>query len=194
MDKAIMHDLKPDRADLTPPLPAVLMAAPILFIVSVLATGGLSAWYTMEKKQAQQREAAARGRQAEFTASGKKLDEDTKEIEDQHTKAKDVQKWIASTHSLMDIVTNILTSVKAGSNLASLRLTRSTENSEHVDVRLLISSGGQQQKDDIVQSLMSAGYQTFKEDSASTDKTDPRGDVTYTATLVKSPDVTAEQP
>ncbi len=189
-----MHDLKPERADLAPPLPAVMMVAPILLLVSVLATAGLSTWYTIEKKQAQQEELDDRSLQASLSDDSKKITEDTKEIEEQHNKAKDVQRWVASTHSLMDVVVAVLTSVKPGNNLSSLRLVRSPENMEHVEIRLLINNGGQGQKDDVVQSLMAGGYQPYKEESSSTDRTNQYGDVTYTATLVKNVDAGAEQP
>jgi hypothetical protein len=54
-------------------------------------------------------------------------------------------------------------------------------------MRVQINSGGAAQQQEIVQALVKQGYQTFRDDLMSPNKNDRLADVTYTATLVKSP-------
>lgn len=183
----IMHDLKPDRPDLSPPLPAIMMVLPVLFYLAAVGSVGLGALFTVKTKQAQadeQREIDSEQdvrRQITATRAEQKI------IDETHGRAREVESWIDSTQPMMDIVTAVVNSIKPSNTLSSLRLSRSPDKPDHVEMRVEINSGGTVQKEETVQALVKAGYQTFRDDLISRDKNDRLGDVTYTATLVKSP-------
>ena|SRR5687767_13034160 len=182
----LMHDLKPERPDLAPPLPTVMMVLPVLFYLSALGAMGLGALFTLKTKQAQtdeQREMDAEQDVRRMIAS---LKQEQKVIDETHAKAKEVEAWMDSTQPLMEVVTSVINSVKTGNTLSSLRLSRTAENPEHIEMRVQINSGGTIQKEETVQALVKEGYQTFKDDLIAQDKNDRLGDVTYTATLVKN--------
>ncbi len=181
-----MHDLKPDRPDLAPPLPAVLMLLPVLFYLSAVGSVGFGALCLMKIKTAQADEQRENdGEQAAARIKTTLLTEQ-KAIDETHSKAKEVEGWMKSTQPLMEIVAAVVNSVQKGNTLSSLRLSRSADKAEHVDMRVEINSGGTKQQQDTVQALIKASYQTYRDDIASPDKNDRNGAVTYTTTLVKT--------
>ena len=182
----IMHDLKADRPDLSPPLPVVMMLLPVLFYLSAVGSVGFGALCLMKIKQAQSDE--QREVDSEQTANRTKttLVAEQKIIDETHAKAREVETWMKSTQPLMEIVAAVVTSVKPGNTLSSLRLSRSPDKPDHVDMRVEINSGGTIQQQETVQAIIKSNYQTFRDDIISPDKNDRSGAVTYTTTLVKS--------
>ena len=182
----IMHDLKADRPDLSPPLPVVMMLLPVLFYLSAVGSVGFGALCLMKIKQAQSDE--QREVDSEQTANRTKttLVAEQKIIDETHAKAREVETWMKSTQPLMEIVAAVVTSVKPGNTLSSLRLSRSPDKPDHVDMRVEINSGGTIQQQETVQAIIKTNYQTFRDDIISPDKNDRSGAVTYTTTLVKS--------
>ena len=181
-----MHDLKPDRPDLTPPLPAVLMLLPVLFYLSAVGSLGFGALCLMKIKQAQADEQRENDGEQAATRIKTTLLAEQKVIDDTHSKAKEVEAWMKSTQPLMEIVAAVVNSVQKGNTLSSLRLSRSPDKADHVDMRVEINSGGTTQQQETVQALIKASYQTFRDDIVSPDKSDRNGAVTYTTTLVKA--------
>ena len=186
MNTRIMHDLKPDRPDLTPPLPSVAMAIPFLFYFAVSGSLALGAWFTLQTRKAQtlEQEEIAAEQDERRVIDGIKAEQKT--IDDAYAKAREVETWVDSSQPLMSIVASVVNSVKTGNTLSSLRLTRAAENPDHLELRLQINNGGTQQKEETVQALVREGLQTFRDDVSSTDRNNRFGDVTYTATLVKN--------
>jgi hypothetical protein len=183
----IMHDLKPDRPDLSPPLPAIMMVLPVLFYLAAVGSVGLGALFTVETKQAQADEQREIDSEQDVRRQITDTHAEQKVIDETHGRAREVESWIDSTQPMMDIVTAVVNSIKPSNTLSSLRLSRSLEKPDHVEMRVEINSGGTVQKEETVQALVKAGYQTFRDDLITRDKNDRLGDVTYTATLVKSP-------
>lgn len=186
MNKTVMHDLKPERTDLAPPLPAFLMLLPVLVYVAVIAAVGLGALFTVRAKQFQADERTESDAEQDVNRMVASLVLEQKTVDDANIKAREVIGWISSTQPLMDVVVAVINSVKTGNTLSSMRLARSLDRPDHVEMRLQINSGGTVQKEETVQALVKAGYQTFRDDLIG-DKNDRLGDVTYTATLVKNP-------
>jgi hypothetical protein len=187
MNKPLMHDLKPERPDLSPPLPAILMVLPVLFYISSVGAIGLGALFTIKTNQAQKDEQRELDSEQDVKRQITALKQEQKIIDDTHAKAREVEQWMHSTEPLMDVVGAVINSVKPTNTLSSLRLSRTAEKPEHIEMRIEINSGGQTQKEDTVQALVKQGYQTFRDDLISPNKNDRElGAVTYTATLVKA--------
>ncbi len=182
----LMHDLKPERSDLSPPLPRVLMLLPVLFYLGAAASIALGALFTVKTKQAQSDEQRAMDEEQAVRLQITALQQDQKVVEEAQARAKEVEAWMHSTQPLMEVVTAVINSVRPGNTLSSLRLSRSPEKPEYVEMRVEINSGGTVQKEETVQALVKEGYQTFKDDLVSPNKNDRLGEVTYTATLVKA--------
>lgn len=182
----VIHDLKNDRADLSPPLPAIMTVLPFLFygaVVGSIALGTLSVMAT--KKAISEEEDYTIREQQEQTQTGLIQTEMTA-ITDEQNRAKEVETWIRSTQPLMAMVTSVINSVKAGNTLTSLRLARTAENPEHVEMTLLINNGGSTQVEETRNALSKEGFQAFKEDTKTADRSNRLGDVTYSAVFVKT--------
>lgn len=180
-----MHDLKTERTELAPPLPAILMVLPVLFYIAAAGSIGLGALFTVKAKQAQADESRELDGEQELNRTIASLTQEQKQIEDTTTRAKEVETWIDSSQPLMDVVVAVINSVRTGNTLSSMKLTRIPDRPDQIEMRLQINSGGTVQKEETVQSLVKAGYQAFRDDLIG-DKNDRLGDVTYTATLVKT--------
>ena len=190
----VIHDLKNDRPDLTPPLPALMTVLPFLFYGAVAGSIALAALSMLATKKAiAAEELAVISEQQEQTQTNY-IQTELAAITDEQNRAKEVESWIRSTQPLMTMVTSVINSVKAGNTLTSLRLARSVENAEHIDMTLLINNGGSTQVEETRNALSREGLQAFKEDTKTADRSNRLGDVTYSAVFVKVNNATASTP
>ena len=190
----VIHDLKNDRPDLTPPLPALMTVLPFLFYGAVAGSIALAALSMLATKKAiAAEELAVISEQQEQTQTNH-IQTELAAITDEQNRAKEVESWIRSTQPLMTMVTSVINSVKAGNTLTSLRLARSVENAEHIDMTLLINNGGSMQVEETRNALSREGLQAFKEDTKTADRSNRLGDVTYSAVFVKVNNATASTP
>ncbi len=187
----VLHDLKNERADLTPPLPAILALLPFLFYGAVIGSVGLGAMSMIATKQAIAAEETARVREQEEQAQSAMIQTELTGITNEQSRAKEVETWVKSTQPLMTMITSVINSVKTGNTLTSLRLARTPENPEHVDMTLLINNGGSAQVEETRTALSREGYQAFREDTKTAGGANRLSDVTYTAVFVNTGDATS---
>lgn len=182
----VLHDLKNERTDLTPPLPAILGLLPFLFYGAVVGSVGLGAMSMLATKKAIAAEETARTREQEELAQTNLIQTELTGITNEQSRAKEVETWVRSTQPLMTMITSVINSVKTGNTLTSLRLSRTPENPEHIDMALLINNGGNAQVDETRTALSKEGYQAFREDTKSAGGANRLSDVTYTAVFVNT--------
>lgn len=183
---SVLHDLKNDRPDLTPPLPGVMAVLPILFYAALIGCTALGALSVMRTKKAVAAEEASTAQEQEEQAMTARTQTELTAITDEQARAREVELWVKSTSPLMNMITSVINSVKTGNTLTSLRLSRTAENPEHVEMMLLINNGGSAQVEDTRNALAKEGFQAFREDTKSADRSTRLGDVTYSAVFVKT--------
>ncbi|MDB6072354.1 MAG: hypothetical protein JWL81_3525, partial [Verrucomicrobiales bacterium] len=172
--------------DLTPPLPAVMALLPVLFYVAVIGSLALGAMSMIATKKAIAAEESALAREQDENSQLAAIQTELAGITDEQNRAKEVEGWVASTTPLMTMITSVINSVKTGNTLTSLRLSRTPENPEHVEMMLLINNGGSAQVEETRNALSKEGYQAFKEESKSAERSTRLGDVTYSAVFVNT--------
>lgn len=182
----VIHDLKNDRPDLTPPLPAIMTVLPFLFYGAVIGSIALASLSVMATKQAISAEEDYTSREQQEQSQTALIQTELAAITEEQNRAREVESWIRSTQPLMSMVTSVINSVKTGNTLTSLRLARTPENPEHVELTLLINNGGSTQVEETRNSLAKEGFQAFKEDTKTADRSNRMGDVTYSAVFVKT--------
>jgi len=182
----VIHDLKNERPDLAPPLPGVMAILPVLFYLTVVGSVALSIMSVMATKKAAASEESAIASEASEQAQTVLIQTELTAINEELARAKEVEAWVHSTRPLMTMVTSIINSVKTGNTLTSLLLARAPENPEHVDMTLLINNGGSAQVEETRNALSKEGYQAFREDTRSADRSNRMGDVTYSAVFVNN--------
>lgn len=183
---SVLHDLKNERPDLAPPLPSIMTLLPVLFYAGVLGSIGLGSLSVLGTKKAIAAEESAKAMEQHEQALVAQIQKELTGINEEQTRAREVEGWVKSTSPLMTMVTSVISSIKTGNNLTSLRLARTPENPEHVDMTLLINNGGSTQVEDTRNALAKEGYQAFREDTKSTDRSNRLGDVTYSAVFVNT--------
>ena len=182
----VLHDLKNERADLTPPLPGLMAVLPFLFYGAVIGSVGLGSLSMIATKKAIAAEESSLAREQEENAQTQLLQAELTAITDEQSRAKEVEAWVKSTKPLMTVISSVINSVKTGNTLTSLMLSRTAENPEHIDMTLLINNGGSAQVEDTRNALSKEGYQAFREDTKTGDRSNRLGDVTYTALFVET--------
>jgi len=182
----VIHDLKNERPDLAPPLPGVMAILPVLFYLTVVGSVALSIMSVMATEKAAASEESAIASEASEQAQTVLIQTELTAINEELARAKEVEAWVHSTRPLMTMVTSIINSVKTGNTLTSLLLARAPENPEHVDMTLLINNGGSAQVEETRNALSKEGYQAFREDTRSADRSNRMGDVTYSAVFVNN--------
>lgn len=182
----VLHDLKNERPDLTPPLPGIMALLPCLCYAAVLGSIGLGAMSIMATKKAIAAEENAIAREAEEQSQTALIQTQLAAINNEQGRAKEVEAWVRSTRPLMTMITSVINSIKKGNTVTSLRLARNPENPEHVDMTLLINNGGSTQVEETRNELAKEGYQAFREDTKSAERTNSLGDVTYSAVFVNT--------
>ena len=182
----VIHDLKNDRPDLTPPLPAIMTVLPFLFYGAVIGSIALASLSVMATNQAISAEEDYTSREQQEQSQTALIQTELAAITEEQNRAREVESWIRSTQPLMSMVTSVINSVKTGNTLTSLRLARTPENPEHVELTLLINNGGSTQVEETRGSLAKEGFQAFKEDTKTADRSNRLGDVTYSAVFVKT--------
>ena len=190
----VIHDLKNDRSDLTPPLPAIMTVLPFLFYGAVVGSIALSALSIMATKKAIAAEEEFTIREQQEQSQTGLIQTELTSITDEQNRAKEVETWVRSTQPLMAMVTGVINSVKTGNTLTSLRLARTAENPEHVEMTLLINNGGSTQVEETRNALSKEGFQAFKEDTKTAERSNRMGDVTYSAVFVKTGGVSVSAP
>ena len=190
----VIHDLKNDRSDLTPPLPAIMTVLPFLFYGTVVGSIALSALSIMATKKAIAAEEEFTIREQQEQSQTGLIQTELTSITDEQNRAKEVETWVRSTQPLMAMVTGVINSVKTGNTLTSLRLARTAENPEHVEMTLLINNGGSTQVEETRNALSKEGFQAFKEDTKTAERSNRMGDVTYSAVFVKTGGVSVSAP
>lgn len=178
MSKPIFHDLKQDRPDLSPPLPPVLMALPVLTCLTLVGSLGLGGYFMWEKQKAEKETAELTAQAATEDAESLKLGVMLKDIHEESARAKEVAEWMKWTRPLSYQLAAITTSLSGQNTLSSLNMSRRDNNPDWIEMRLVLNNGGNQQIGRIVKKIESLGYQQAFEDT----KLDKAGAATLTAT------------
>ena len=182
----VIHDLKNERPDLTPPLSGVMAFLPILFYASIFGSLGLGTLSVLATKKAVKAEKSAVAMEQEEQTQLTLIKTEFATINEEQNKAKEVEAWVKGTNPLMNIMTSIISSIKPGNTLTSLKLERTPENPEHLKLGLIINNGGSTQVDETTNALLKLGYQTFDDVTKGSGNSTLNADVTFSALLVNT--------
>ena len=182
----VIHDLKNERPDLTPPLSGVMAFLPILFYASILGSLGLGTLSVLATKKAVKAEKSAVAMEQEEQTQLTLIKTEFTTINEEQNKAKEVEAWVKGTNPLMNIMTSIISSIRPGNTLTSLKLERTPENPEHLKLGLIINNGGSTQVDETTNALLKLGYQTFDDVTKGSGNSTLNADVTFSALLVNT--------
>lgn len=181
----VCHDLKTERLDVAPPLPAVASALPIAFFLGCIAAVGLNVMFWLQAKDANEKrdgftaKAASEARlQGETVAQRESLKKEEK-------RAKDVLAWVNGSRSFQPVVVSLANSIDAKASIVELALNRDASNSEQIKMKVKLDglTNDRAQIELIEGALLEVGYRTY---NAQQTRGQGRGSLSYEATLLRT--------
>jgi hypothetical protein len=179
IQRRLIDDLKTERADVTPSLPAYLRLVPILFYAVVLGGILLSGFFLFLL-----RNAAASQEQWKSDSAGSKqalteVQARRNSIERQVRRAGDVVTWVEGARNLQPLIVALIRSMEPGSSISEFGLTRDPATPAQIKLKLKLNTQGARQLDTILGELSSRNFRTYNPN-----QTQARGEIDYEATLI----------
>lgn len=179
IERRIIDDLKTERGDVAPSLPAYLRLVPILFYAVVLGGILLSAFFLLLLRNA----AASEEQWKSETARRKQALADVQtrrdSIEQEVRRASDVVTWVEGARNLQPLVVAIIRSMEPGSSIAEFGLTRNPITPAQIKLKLKLNTQGTRQLDALLGEISSRNFRTYNPN-----QTQARGEIDYEATLI----------
>ena len=188
----VCHDLKTERSDVAPPLPAVASALPIAFYLACVGAVGLNIMFWMKTKDANEsRDDYKRTEASEVRLKGE-INAKVENLKKEETRATDVLGWIDGSRSFQPLIVAIAKSVEPKGSVVELALTRDGSDASQIRMNIKFEglSNDRAQIEDLEEALQSVGYRPY---SAQQNKGQGKGSLAYDATLLwnNTPTLTA---
>jgi len=159
----VCHDLKTERSDVAPPLPAVASALPIAFYLSCIGAIGLNFLFWSQTKEADsKRDDSKRAEATEIRLRGEIVaNQDALNKEEQ--RANDVLDWINGSRSFQPLIVAIATSIDSKGSIVELGLTRSVSDPKQINLSVKFEGlrNDRAQIGDMEDALLAIGYRTY---------------------------------
>jgi hypothetical protein len=179
IDYRPIDDLKTERPDITPPLPATLRLVPILFYLVVLGGIVLSGLFLVILRNAAAAEQQWKAQAAERTQRLNEVQAERRSLEGQAHRASDVVAWVEGARSLQPLVLGIIRSMEPTSSIASLGLSRDPATAPQVKLVLKLNTQDPRQLDTTLEAIAERNFRTYNPN-----QTQSRGEIDYEATLL----------
>ena len=184
MSKKICHDLKTERTDVLPPLPAVARILPIGFYLGIVGAVALSGFFYWQLKQADADKAAWLAKEQTEKADHDNIIKKTKAIENETKRAEEVREWVNGAKGIQLLVSWIARSMDEGSTISELRLTRDNSDPSKIRTSLRLNEGGPEQLEKTIKVIEEEnGYRPYE---ASKKGRPDKGEIDYDAVLIKT--------
>jgi len=180
--RRLIDDLKTERPNVTPPLPAYLRLVPILFYGAVLGGIVLSGLFLVVLRNATATEQQWKAEAAETTRQLAEVQAARGMLESQARRAGDIVAWVEGARSLQPLLVGIIRGMEPTSSIISLEIARDPSNSRQIKLDLKLNAQSSRQIDSTLQEIASHDYRTYNPN-----QTQSRGEVDYQATLLYQP-------
>ena len=159
----ICHDLKTERSDVAPPLPAVASALPIAFYLACVGAVGLNVMFWLQTKEANaKRDDYVRAESTEVRLRGEIVaNQDALNKEEQ--RANDVLDWINGSRSFQPLIVAIAKSVDVKGSIVELGLTRNVSDAKQINLSVKFDGlrNDRSQIEDMESALLAIGYRAY---------------------------------
>lgn len=182
----IVHDLKTERTDVLPPLPAVVRLVPILFYLSAASGILLSVLTVLEIGRTTGELAAVRKRTAETRAQVSELTAARASLETRAKRASDFLQWVEGAVNVQPLAVSISRSIDAKSSITELALSRNEEAARQIQLALKFQAADASQLDATVEAIRQCEFRPF-----SAQQNMAGSHIDYEATLLRQTPSTA---
>jgi hypothetical protein len=183
MKKIICHDLKTERSNVLPPLPAVARVLPLGFFAAVAGAIVLSGFYFWQLRQAESDKRNWLSMEQSEKSQQDNIAKTMGVIAADQKRAEEVRKWLQGSKGIQQLITSVARSMNDGSTISELRMTRQANNPEQIYTVLRLNEGGPLQLEETLRLLESdTGYRPFDEETKG--KLDT-GEIDFNAKLIR---------
>lgn len=179
LESRVIDDMKTERAEIAPPLPATFRLVPLGFFLSVAGTIILCGFFAWQLHEASASRDAWKAQTEETKQAHRATRAERRQLEEQAKRASDILAWVESSRGLQPLIVDIARSMEPESSLTQLSLVRDGNNATQVRLALRMNSQGLAQLDQTLESIFRKNYRAY-----SPQQTLARGEVDYQATLI----------
>lgn len=184
MNKRICHDLKTERTDVLPPLPAVARLLPVGFYLSIVGSLALSGFHYWQLNQAEADKVAWLAKEQSEKAEQDNISKKSKVIDAETKRAEEVRQWVNGSKGIQVLVSQVARSMADGSTISELRFTRENTDPAKIRTSLRLNEGGGEQLEKTLEVLeRENGYRPYEASKKGRLET---GEIDYDAILIKS--------
>jgi hypothetical protein len=177
--RRIIDDLKTERPDVAPPLPAYMRLVPIFFYAVIVGGIILSGLFFVVLRNAAEAEKQWKALSAERAQKLAQVQADRASLEREARRASDIVAWVESARAVQPLAVGIIRSIEPNSSLASLGLSRDPAAATQIRLTLKLNTQSPRQLDTTLESIASHDYRTYNPS-----QTQNRGELDYQATLL----------
>ncbi|MEZ5328362.1 MAG: hypothetical protein R3F19_25245 [Verrucomicrobiales bacterium] len=184
MSKHICHDLKTERTDVLPPLPAVARILPIGFYLGIVGAISLSAFFSWQLRQAETEKAEWLAKEQTEKADQENIIKKMKAVDAETKRAEEVRRWVNSSKGIQLLVAQIARSMDEGSTISELALTRENSDPTKIRTKLRLNDGGAEQLEKTITAIETKNG--YRPSDASKKGRPESGEIDYDAILIKT--------
>lgn len=179
IERRPIDDLKTERPDVAPALPAYLRVVPVFFYAVVVGGMALSGYLFVVLRNAAAAEERSKAETAANQQALARVQADREAIEKKARRANDVVGWVEGSRSLQPLVVTAIRAIDSGSSIAELGLSRAPGAASQIKLTLKLNTQGTRQLDRVLGQISSLNFRPY-----SPTQTQGRNEIDYTATLV----------
>jgi hypothetical protein len=179
IERRIIDDLKTERPDVTPSLPAYLRLVPVLFYAMILGGILLSVFFFVLLRSAAASDEHWKAETLRHKQALADMQIERGSVERQARRAGDVVAWVEGARSLEPLVVAIIRSMEPGSSIAELALARDPAIPTQIKLTLQLNTQGARQLDATLEKITALNFRAYNPNQTQT-----RGETDYEATLI----------
>lgn len=179
IERRPIEDLKTERPDVAPSLPAYFRLLPILFYLTLVGGLALTAFFLVLLRNASASEAHWKSETARLKQDLVQVQAGREAIERQARRASEVVAWVDGARSLQPLVVGLIRSLDAASSIAGLTLERDPATPAQIKLTLRLNTQGNRQLDATLGEIAQRNFRSYNPN-----QTQARGEVDYEATLI----------
>tara|TARA_R110000850_G_scaffold185992_5_gene311916 strand:+ start:176 stop:724 length:549 start_codon:yes stop_codon:yes gene_type:complete len=176
----IIHDIKTERQNVSPGLPAAYKLVPVAFYVVGIASIFLSLFFFLSKKAYESSQETMQARTSEARNAEGRFRVQQQGIVTESQRAEGIARWLEGSRPLQPVTVALARSMAKDSSIAELALERHDDIPANTLMQLKVDGGGSEQIETARAALTSLNYEIFNSrESKGRDSTDFVGTLIY---------------
>jgi hypothetical protein len=179
IERRIIDDLKTERVDVAPALPAYLRAIPVLFYSVVIGGLALTAVLLLQLQNYSRAQAKWKAETIQRQQDLAEVKAGREAVEKQARRANEVVAWIEGSRNIQPLLVTMIRSIDTGSSIVDLGLARDPTTPTQIKLSLKLTTQGTRQLDTMLEKIAEQSFRSYYPS-----QTQAHGEIDYEATLI----------